>query len=124
MATESRDLTLGTPCPDFRLESVDGRTFARRQPSGTDRVFMLDFGAARKVDSDTWGVLGFSGTYFANGQVLQALESASDGYHVRGHAFTLAVTAPRHGSLGPPGLHDQQGGMRGLGHTKARTSHS
>ena len=29
MATESRDLPLGTPCPDFRLESVDGKTFAR-----------------------------------------------------------------------------------------------
>ena len=27
--TESRDLPLGTPCPDFRLPSVDGRTFAR-----------------------------------------------------------------------------------------------
>jgi peroxiredoxin len=27
--TESRDLPLGTPCPDFRLRSVDGRTLAR-----------------------------------------------------------------------------------------------
>src|SRR6202008_3957821 len=27
--TESRDLALGTPCPDFRLQSVDGRTVAR-----------------------------------------------------------------------------------------------
>ena len=27
--TESRDLPLGTPCPDFRLCSVDGKTFAR-----------------------------------------------------------------------------------------------
>jgi peroxiredoxin len=27
--TESRDLPLGTPCPDFRLRSVDGRTVAR-----------------------------------------------------------------------------------------------
>jgi peroxiredoxin len=27
--TESRDLALGTPCPDFRLRSVDGRTVAR-----------------------------------------------------------------------------------------------
>jgi peroxiredoxin len=27
--TENRDLPLGTPCPDFRLPSVDGRTFAR-----------------------------------------------------------------------------------------------
>jgi len=27
--TESRDLPLGTPCPDFRLPSVDGKTFAR-----------------------------------------------------------------------------------------------
>jgi peroxiredoxin len=27
--TESRDLTLGMPCPDFRLGSVDGKTWAR-----------------------------------------------------------------------------------------------
>jgi peroxiredoxin len=27
--TESRDLPLGTPCPDFQLPSVDGKTFAR-----------------------------------------------------------------------------------------------
>jgi peroxiredoxin len=27
--TESRDLPLGTPCPDFRLPSVDGKTFGR-----------------------------------------------------------------------------------------------
>jgi peroxiredoxin len=27
--TESRDLALGTPCPDFRLRSVDDRTVAR-----------------------------------------------------------------------------------------------
>ncbi len=27
--TESRDLSLGTPCPDFRLPSVDGKTFKR-----------------------------------------------------------------------------------------------
>jgi peroxiredoxin len=27
--TESRDLSLGTPCPDFRLPSVDGKEFAR-----------------------------------------------------------------------------------------------
>jgi len=29
MATESSDLPLGTPCPDFRLPSVDGRTVSR-----------------------------------------------------------------------------------------------
>ena len=27
--TESRDLSLGIPCPDFRLRSVDGKTVAR-----------------------------------------------------------------------------------------------
>ncbi|HYV56554.1 MAG TPA: thioredoxin family protein [Candidatus Nitrosopolaris sp.] len=27
--TESRDLSLGTPCPDFRLRSVDGKSVAR-----------------------------------------------------------------------------------------------
>lgn len=27
--TENRDLPLGSPCPDFRLPAVDGKTFAR-----------------------------------------------------------------------------------------------
>jgi len=27
--TENRDLPLGSPCPDFRLPSVDGKTYAR-----------------------------------------------------------------------------------------------
>jgi peroxiredoxin len=27
--TENQDIPLGTPCPDFRLPSVDGRTWAR-----------------------------------------------------------------------------------------------
>ena len=27
--TENRDVPLGTPCPDFRLPSVDGKTYAR-----------------------------------------------------------------------------------------------
>jgi peroxiredoxin len=27
--TENRDIPLGTPCPDFRLRAVDGRTWAR-----------------------------------------------------------------------------------------------
>src|SRR5262249_10739218 len=27
--TENRDLSLGTPCPDFRLRSVDGKMIAR-----------------------------------------------------------------------------------------------
>jgi peroxiredoxin len=27
--TENQDIALGTPCPDFRLPSVDGKTFAR-----------------------------------------------------------------------------------------------
>jgi hypothetical protein len=59
----------------------DGKAYAGKQPAGTDRVLMLDFGAARKLDSDTWGVLGFSGKYFSNSEVVQALERAADGYH-------------------------------------------
>jgi peroxiredoxin len=29
MLTENQNIPLGTPCPDFRLPSVDGQTFAR-----------------------------------------------------------------------------------------------
>lgn len=57
------------------------RHYASVQPAQTIRVLMLDFGAARKLDANTWGVLGFSGTYFKNSDVLQALKSAADGYH-------------------------------------------
>jgi hypothetical protein len=56
-----------------------GRAFALNQPGGT-RVMLLDFGAARKVDSGTWGAIDFSGKLFNNGDILAALESAADGY--------------------------------------------
>jgi hypothetical protein len=59
----------------------NAKNYAGAQPAGTTRVLMFDFGAARKVDSNTWGALDFSGTLLGNGAILQALESASDGYH-------------------------------------------
>jgi hypothetical protein len=59
----------------------DGLKFARTQPARTNRVLMLDFGAARKLNADTWGVLNFSGSYLSNSSVLQGLEGAADGYH-------------------------------------------
>jgi hypothetical protein len=59
----------------------DGERYAQTQPDETERVLMLDFGAARKLDTDTWGVLNFSGAYLSNADVLQGLEGAADGYH-------------------------------------------
>jgi hypothetical protein len=58
-----------------------GKAFAQAQPEGSQRVLLLDFGAARKIDSNTWGAVDFSNTTFTNAEILAALKSAADGYH-------------------------------------------
>jgi len=83
----------------------DGKRYAEKQPAGTDRVLMLDFGAARKVDSDTWGTLGFAGTYFTNGDILLALERAADGYHDGNSSGRVLITL-RQLELPPLGQRD------------------
>jgi len=55
--------------------------FAQAQPGTAIRVLLLDFGAARKLDSSTWGAVDFSNTTFANPDILAALKRAADGYH-------------------------------------------
>jgi len=58
-----------------------GCDFAGAQPGTSVRVLLLDFGAARKLDSNTWGAVDFSNTRFSNADILSALERAADGYH-------------------------------------------
>src|SRR5215471_19830255 len=58
-----------------------GCDFAKAQTSTAIRVLLLDFGAARKLDSSTWGAVDFSNTTFANPDILAALKRAADGYH-------------------------------------------
>jgi len=58
-----------------------GCDFAQAQPGTSMRVLLLDFGAARKLDSSTWGAVDFSNTRFSNAEILSALERAADGYH-------------------------------------------
>jgi hypothetical protein len=58
-----------------------GCTFATTQPGTTLRVLLLDFGAARKLSSTTWGAIDFSNTTFSNADILAALKRAADGYH-------------------------------------------
>jgi len=58
-----------------------GCDFARAQPGTGMRVLLLDFGAARKLDSSTWGAVDFSNTRFSNADILAALKRAADGYH-------------------------------------------
>ena len=58
-----------------------GCDFAEAQPGTSIRVLLLDFGAARKLDSSTWGAVDFSNTRFSNAEILAALERAADGYH-------------------------------------------
>jgi hypothetical protein len=55
--------------------------FAEGQPGTALRVLLLDFGAARKLGSGTWGAVDFSNTRFSNADILAALERAADGYH-------------------------------------------
>jgi hypothetical protein len=42
---------------------------------------VLDFGAARKLEADTWGTVDFSGVRFGNADILAALKSGADGHH-------------------------------------------
>jgi len=58
-----------------------GCAFAKAQPDMSIRLLLLDFGAARKVGSGTWGAVDFSNTTFANPDILAALKRAADGYH-------------------------------------------
>ncbi len=58
-----------------------GCDFAKAQPDMTIRLLLLDFGAARKLDSSTWGAVDFSNTTFSNADILAALKRAADGYH-------------------------------------------
>lgn len=55
--------------------------FAKNQPGSGVRLLLLDFGAARKLDSSTWGAIDFSNTTLSNGDILAALKGAADGYH-------------------------------------------
>jgi hypothetical protein len=58
-----------------------GCAFAKAQPDTGTRMLLLDFGAARKLNSSTWGAVDFSNTTFSNADILAALERAADGYH-------------------------------------------
>jgi hypothetical protein len=69
-----------------------GCDFAKRQPGNGVRLMLLDFGAARKLGTGTWGTIDFSNTSVSNADILAALEQAADGYHnchVRGSADIL-----------------------------------
>src|SRR5262249_51516740 len=58
-----------------------GCGFAKAQPNTSVRMLLLDFGAARKLDSSTWVAAAFSNTTFSNADILAALKRAADGYH-------------------------------------------
>lgn len=68
-----------------------GYDYARNEPAGEFRLMMLDFGAARKLDSTTWGAIDFSGKLFSNSQILDALKSAADGFHAGNSSGTTAI---------------------------------
>jgi hypothetical protein len=44
-------------------------------------IMLLDYGAARKIDSSTWGANDFSGHTFKNDDIRTSLERAADSYH-------------------------------------------
>jgi hypothetical protein len=58
-----------------------GCHIASGQPGTGLRILLLDFGAARKLDANTWGAVDFSNTRFSNSDILSALKRAADGYH-------------------------------------------
>jgi hypothetical protein len=76
-----------------------GCAFASSQPGTAIRILLLDFGAARKLGSSTWGAVDFSNTRFSNADILGALRQAADGYHnchVRGAVDIVYGTTNYH----------------------------
>jgi hypothetical protein len=76
-----------------------GCDFAKAESGTSFRVMLLDFGAARKLDSRTWGAIDFSSTTFSNAEILAALKRASDGYHnchVRGSVDVVYANSNYH----------------------------
>jgi len=76
-----------------------GCSFAKAEPDMTIRLLLLDFGAARQLDSSTWGAVDFSNTTFSNADILAALKRAADGYHnchVRGGVDIVYGTSNYH----------------------------
>lgn len=72
----------GTTLPGLKTNAYNVAChFANVQPGSTNRIMMLDFGALRKVDSNNYGALDFDNTLFSNGDILEALKRAADGYH-------------------------------------------
>jgi hypothetical protein len=58
-----------------------GCRFARNHPGG-NRLLLLDFGAARKVTSTTYGAIALvSNHLFSNADILTALQRGADGVH-------------------------------------------
>jgi hypothetical protein len=86
-----------------------GYNFARRHPGGT-RLMVLDFGAARKVGSGTWGSVSFGSpsTAFSNAEILSALRAAADGIH-DGYVWGMTIVA-----YGNSNYHMSNSGMSGL----------
>src|SRR5690242_13763528 len=72
----------GSSASDLRSYAyAHGCDFAQSQPGTSLRVLLLDFGAARKLDSNTWGTVDFSNTRLSNADIVGALQRAADGYH-------------------------------------------
>jgi hypothetical protein len=72
----------GASATDLRSYAyAHGCSFAQFQPNSAVRVMLLDFGAARRLNSSTWGAVDFSNTTFSNADILGALKRAADGYH-------------------------------------------
>ena len=70
-----------TTLEGLKVEAYNrGCSFARNHPGG-ERVLLLDFGAARKTGSSSWGALSFGGHLFSNAEILAGLKATADGHH-------------------------------------------
>ena len=88
-----------------------GKHFAETHPGG-DRLLLLDFGAARKVGSSTWGAVAFGSpsTAFSNPEILAALKVAADGVH-DGYVARGYVAGPTTIAYGNSNYHMSSSGM-------------
>jgi peroxiredoxin len=107
MAVESARATLGTPCPDFRLPAVDGRTYTR-EDFGASPVLVVMFicNHCPYVQAVEDRLIALAREYEKRGVQFVAI-CANDAASYPDDAFDKLAERWRNKAYGFPYLHDE-----------------